>query len=158
MTSPYWQEDQARLQRIRSLESKPNLSILDQIQLMNDRNTLQNLRSEALRESKFRIEEKESLLKERELDEAMSPQPTKVIQNQPLTPAQSNIQSLFSPMQQQMQSEPFMKIPPEIRGFDFSKDYLSRQTGQGDINDGVTYYPPPSNWMQSFNYPQFPSY
>jgi hypothetical protein len=61
-------------------------------------------------------------------------------------------------LKQQMQSEPFMKIPPEIRGFDFSKDYLSRQTGQGNINDGVTYYPPPSNWMQSLNSPQFPSY
>ena len=42
---------------------------------MNDRNTSQNLRREALGESQFRIKEKESLFREKQLDELMAFQP-----------------------------------------------------------------------------------
>jgi hypothetical protein len=75
MSSPFWQEDQKRLQNIRSLENKPNLSIFEQLDLTSNRNTAQNLRSQAFGESQFRIGEKESALKERELESQATFQP-----------------------------------------------------------------------------------
>jgi hypothetical protein len=75
MSSPFWQEDQKRLQNIRSLENKPNLSISEQLDLMSNRNTAQNLRGQAFQESQARIGEKESLFKEKELNESISFQP-----------------------------------------------------------------------------------
>jgi hypothetical protein len=63
MSSPYWQEDQMRLQRIKSLERRPNLSLSEQVQLGSEKNTLQNLRNAALREAQFRISEKDAALR-----------------------------------------------------------------------------------------------
>jgi len=68
MSSPYWKEDQMRLQRIKSLERRPNLSLSEQVQFGSEKNTLQNLRNAALREAQFEIAEKESPLKERQIE------------------------------------------------------------------------------------------
>jgi hypothetical protein len=94
MSSPFGQKYKTLEQNIRSLESKPNLSISEQIDLNNYKSNLQSLRGEASGESQFRIGEKESLLREKELEESMAFQPQESeLRRLKLGQEQSQIQS-----------------------------------------------------------------